>query len=207
MRSLRKHAFKCSCFVADERREVPLRVIHTLWSSIVTFTFLGQWLEAKEHFIFHYFGGCWETLSLLYLIWESLCSRYVCQAQTQGYTGQRVQVCWGWMASFSGGLWVEMTPSLFLYFCREQAGIANDCRCQTLIFYLLISSKGGRGNYCVGVAARLWGKGKEAPNNEMCILPRLEPQPGNKLTESNLTAKPCKKMCVFVCMRTWFSLG
>lgn len=46
--------------------------------------------------------------------------------------------------------------------------MANDCGWQTLIFYLLISSKGGRGNYPAGVAARseLERGRKEAANDE-----------------------------------------
>ena len=87
---------------------------------------------------------------------------------------------WGSMASLRGGLWVEISRlslPLPLCSCRERAGVANDCGCQTLIFYLLISSKGGRGNYCAGVAARLGGNGRKR-RVMRCVFffPRLEPQ-------------------------------
>lgn len=64
-----------------------------------------------------------------------------------------------------------------------------ELRCQTLIFYLLISSKRGRGNYCVGVAARLRGRGKKLRMMRCVFYYSWNLSPGKSPTPSKLTAR------------------
>lgn len=149
---------------------------------------------------------CWGTLaplSVLYLIRQSqppmpnsLSKLALTSAKRiQGCVETLVQVGWGWMASFSGGLWVEMSlSSLSLStLAASELGLKMTVAARRSYFTFSLAVKKDE-----VITVLEWQLGSEVGEGSpiLCFYCGWNPSLGDKPTES---AQLWKEMCTCTC--------